>query len=85
MKFPSVEILVISTCPQCKALQDMLASHDVPFRAVDIDLLAKKEREELLTQITPHNPQKAFPITMINGKAIIGFQKDILLMELGLK
>ena len=85
MEDPTVKILVLTTCPQCKALRDLLAAHKIPFEATDVDLLAPEERKELLLRMAPHNPKKAFPITFINGKAIIGYQKDVLMEELGLK
>ena len=85
MKEPTIRLLVLSTCPQCKALGDLLTAHQIPFEATDVDLLAPEERKELLLQMAPHNPKKAFPVTFINGKAIIGFQKDLLMAELGIK
>ncbi len=85
MEEPIVKILVLTTCPQCKALRNLLTAHKIPFQATDVDLLAPEERKELLLQMAPHNPKKAFPITFINGKAVIGFQRDVLMEELGLK
>ncbi len=84
MENPKIRLLVLTTCPQCKALRDLLTTHKIPFETTDVDLLAPKEREELLLQMAPHNPKKAFPITFINGKAIIGYQKALLMEELGL-
>lgn len=85
MEDPTIQLLVLTTCPQCKALKDLLTAHKIPFEATDVDLLAPEERKELLFQMAPHNPKKAFPVTLINGKAIIGYQKDLLMAELGLK
>ena len=85
MGHPTVKLLVLTTCPQCKALRALLTTHKIPFEATDVDLLAPEERKELLLQMAPHNPQKAFPVTFINGKAIIGYQKDLLMEELGFK
>ena len=85
MKDPTIKLLVLTTCPQCKALRDLLTTHKISFEATDVDLLAPEERKELLRQMAPHNPKKAFPVTFINDKAIIGYQKDLLMEELGLK
>lgn len=85
MEQPIVKILVLTTCPQCQALKNLLSSHKIAFEATDVDMLAAEERKELLRQMAPHNPKKAFPVTFVNGKAIIGFQKDLLLEELGIK
>lgn len=82
---PTAKLYVLTTCPQCQALRNFLTSHHISFEATDVDLLAAEERDELLRQMAPHNPKKAFPVTIINGKAIIGYQIDILMKELGIK
>lgn len=85
MEHPTVQLLILTTCPQCKALQELLTANRIRFAAIDVDLLAEDEREDLLRRMAPHNPKKGFPVTFINGKAIIGFQKDLIMEELGLK
>ena len=80
-----VKLLVITTCLQCKALQDLLSSYNVDFESVDVDLMFKDERDELFAEMAPFNEKKAFPVTFIGDKAIVGFQKDVIMAELGLK
>jgi len=81
---PKVKLLVITTCLQCKALKDLLISHNVDFESTDVDLMFKDERDELFAAMAPYNEKKAFPITFIGEKAIVGFQKDVIMEELGL-
>ena len=81
----SVKLLVITTCIQCKALKDWLSSHNVEFESVDVDLMFKDERDELFAGMAPYNEKKAFPVTLIGNKAIVGFQKDVIMEELGLR
>ena len=50
-----------------------------------MDLMFKDERDELFAEMAPYNEKKAFPITFIGDKAIVGFQKDVIMSELGLK
>ena len=78
----TVHILVLTTCPQCKALKDFLTGQRISFETTEVDLLEAEEREKLLRSMAAHNPKKAFPVTFINGKAIIGFRKDLLIKEL---
>ncbi len=80
-----VKLLVLTTCLQCKALKDLLAEHGVDFDSVDVDLMIKDERDELFAEMAPYNEKKAFPVTFIGNKAIVGFQKDVIMEELGLK
>ena len=85
MERPTVKLLVLTTCPQRKALSDLLSTLKILFEAIYVDLLAAEEREELLRRMASHNPKKAFPITFINSKAIIGYRKDLLMEELMIK
>ncbi|MEE4164509.1 MAG: glutaredoxin family protein [Desulfocapsaceae bacterium] len=80
-----VKLLVLTTCLQCKALKDLLTEYGVDFDSVDVDLMFKEERDELFAKMAPYNEKKAFPVTFIGNKAIVGFQKDVIMEELGLK
>lgn len=75
---------MLTTCVQCKALKNMLDSYDVVYESTDVDLMPKEERDTLFKEMAPYNEKKAFPITFIGNKAIIGFQKDVIMDELGL-
>ncbi len=79
-----VSLLVLSTCLQCKALIELLRQHEVAFETTVVDLMLKDEREELFKNMMPYNEKKAFPVTFIGDKAIIGFQRELIMEELGL-
>ena len=79
---PRITVYVLSTCPQCKALRQLLLERNISFDTVDVDLLPSEERKALLAEMRPHNPKNAFPVTVVGGKAIIGFQKDLILEQL---
>ncbi len=80
---PRVRIYSLSTCVHCKALRDMLYQHDISFEMIDIDLLPREERQQFLNDIAAYNPQKTFPVVIVNDKAIVGFQKKLIMEELG--
>ncbi|BDD86621.1 glutaredoxin family protein [Desulfofustis limnaeus] len=84
MAEPRVRLLVLSTCLQCKALQELLKANDIAYETTVVDLMLKDEREELFRQMAPYNEKKAFPVTFIGDKAIIGFQRQLIMEELGL-
>jgi len=84
MRQEKVKLLVLTTCIQCKALKDLLSAHEVDFESTDVDLLFKDERDELFEKMAPYNEKKAFPVTFIGNKAIVGFQKQASMEELGL-
>lgn len=85
MSEPKVKLLVITTCLQCKALKDLLSAYNVDFESTDVDLMFKDERDELFAKMAPYNEKKAFPVTFIRDKAIVGFQKEVIMAELGLQ
>ena len=78
-----VSLLVLSTCLQCKALMELLNHYQIDFDLTHVDLLPKDEREELFKKMAPYNEKKAFPVIFIGDKAIIGFQKQLIMEELG--
>lgn len=84
MSEPKVKLLVLTTCLQCKALKELLRAYDVPFESTDVDLMIKDDRDQLFEEMALFNEKKAFPVTFIGDKAIVGFQKDVIMEELRL-
>ncbi|MEE4241830.1 MAG: glutaredoxin domain-containing protein [Desulfopila sp.] len=82
---PQVKLLVLTTCLQCKKLIDMLQEYNILFESTEVDLLEQRDREELLQQMAPYNEKNAFPVVFIGNKAIIGFQKEVIMKELGIE
>ena len=84
MSSPRIKLLVLTTCLQCKALKDLLTAHNVEFESIDVDLMFKDDRDKLFSEMAPFNEKRAFPVTFIGKKAIVGFQKNLILTELGI-
>ncbi len=85
MTAPRVKLLVLTTCLQCKALKELLSDKGVDFESIDVDLLLKDERDELFKEMKYFNEKKAFPVTFIDDKVILGYQKSLILEMLGLE
>ncbi|THB74774.1 MAG: hypothetical protein D6B25_12980, partial [Desulfobulbaceae bacterium] len=51
MSTPTVKLLVLTTCVQCKALKNMLDSYDVVYESTDVDLMPKEERDTLFKEM----------------------------------
>jgi glutaredoxin-like protein NrdH len=81
---PRVKLLVLTTCLQCKALKELLSDKGVDFESIDVDLLLKDERDLLFEEMKHFNEKKAFPVTFIGDKVILGYQKSLILETLGL-
>ena len=80
-----VRIYSLSTCAHCAALKKMLQQHGIAYEFIDIDLMTREERQQFLQEISPYNPQKIFPIIIVNNKAIVGFRRELIERELGIK
>jgi glutaredoxin len=83
MKGIEVKLLVLTTCLQCQALKALLTEHDIKYESTDVDLLVKDERDQLFAEMKDYNAKKAFPVTFIDQKIIIGYQKSLILDTLG--
>lgn len=79
-----ISLLVLTTCIQCKALKKLLDNHGIQYESTDVDLMIKDDRDELFREMAPFNEKKAFPVTFIGDKAIVGFQKKVIMAELEL-
>jgi len=73
-----VAIYTLSTCGWCKKLKRLLGALNVEYEYVDVDLLAKEDKERIFKEVRVHNPRESFPTVVIDhGKeVIIGFKED---------
>lgn len=79
-----VRVYSLSTCAHCAALKKMLRRHGIDHEFIDVDLMVREERQRFLEEIAPYNPQKTFPIIIVNNKAIVGFRRELIERELGI-
>jgi glutaredoxin-like YruB-family protein len=75
-----VKIYSTTWCGFCKAEKDWLKQNNVPFEEVNIEQ-DQKAAEAMIQK----SGQTGVPVTEINGKVIVGFDKAALKKELGLK
>jgi glutaredoxin len=81
----TVSFYGLSTCVHCRHAREFLEKHHVPFTLHYVDLAEGEERSQLLKQVREYNSGISFPTIVIdNAKVIIGFQPDVLLMDLDL-
>lgn len=71
-----VKVFTLSTCPWCKKLKQYLNDNDIPYSAVDVDLLFGEERENALAEVDKVAGKRAFPITVIKEVVILGFKPE---------
>ena len=74
-----VKVYSTSTCPYCNMAKDFLKENNVQFESLDVS-----QNKEALMEMREKTGQMGVPVIDIDGKIIIGFDKDAIKAELGL-
>jgi glutaredoxin len=70
-------LYAISTCAWCKKTKKFLKSLGVEYRYIDVDLLDPDEKKKIDSEVMKWNPQRNYPMMVINNeKCIVGFKED---------
>ena len=74
------KIKVYSTpiCPYCNALKDFLKENKIKFEDIDVS-----KDEKAVREIVKKSGQIGVPVTIIDGKVIVGFDKSALEKAIG--
>ncbi|MFN3966642.1 MAG: glutaredoxin family protein, partial [Endomicrobiia bacterium] len=75
----NVKIYTTSTCPYCHMLKSFLREKNIQFEDIDVGSSAEKAREMI-----KKSGQMGVPVVDIDGKIIIGFDKEAISKELGI-
>ena len=75
----NVKVYSTATCPYCRMLKDFLNEKKVPFENVDVG-----QDREAVKEMREKSGQMGVPVVDIEGKIIVGFEKDAIIKELGL-
>jgi len=80
METKKVKVYSTSSCPYCKMVKLFLDENNVPYDDFDVGM----DREKL-KEMVEKSGQMGVPVTDIDGKIIVGFDKDAIRQELGIK
>lgn len=80
----NVQIFTLSTCGHCKSTKRLLEKLSVQFDCIDVDLLEREERKEMLENLKALNPKLSFPTILIGDKVIVGYKENEIMEALGL-
>lgn len=67
----NVTVYTTPTCPYCKMTKDFLKENKVEFKDIDVSLDHKAAQEMI-----EKSGQIGVPVIDINGKIIVGFDKE---------
>ena len=76
MNYMKIIIYSTPTCPSCKNVKEFLKEKKIKFITKDVSI--KKNADEMIKK----SNQMSVPVIDINGKIIIGFEKDKLNRQL---
>jgi glutaredoxin len=64
--------------------KQFLKDNNVAYEYVDVDLSSEEDREKIRKEIQAKGGVLSYPTTIVDGKVITGFRKDLLTKELEL-
>ncbi|MBU0635790.1 glutaredoxin family protein [Candidatus Micrarchaeota archaeon] len=76
----SVSVYTTTTCPYCTMVKEYLKSHNVDFQEINVG-----EDQEKAQEMIQKSGQTGVPVLDINGKIIIGFNRDAIKEALDIK
>ena len=72
-----IMLYAISTCAWCKKTKKFLKSLGVEYRYIDVDMLDSDEKKKINGEVMKWNPQRNYPMMVINNeKCIVGYKED---------
>ena len=75
---PKIKVYSTPTCPYCNSLKDFLKENKIKFENIDVSKDEKAARE-----IVKKSGQIGVPVTIIDGKVIVGFDREALEKAIG--
>lgn len=75
-----VKIYSTETCPYCDQAKEFLKEHNIKFEDINVG-----DDKEAAREMVEKSGQTGVPVIDIEGKIIIGFDKEALKKELNIK
>jgi len=79
-----VKMYSLSTCSHCRSTKKFLADCNVPFDAIDVDMLQGEERAAMIEEVKKYNPNCSFPTILIGDQVVVGFKENEIKEALGI-
>ena len=76
---PKIIVYSTESCPYCHQLKDFLKEHNIKFTNIDVSKDKEKSKEMI-----DKSGQMGVPVMDIDGKIIVGFDKEKIKKELKL-
>jgi len=70
-----VKVFALSTCPYCRMSRTYLDENDVAYDVVEVDKLEGQERTDTIDEVKRLSGGTSFPVIVVDGEVIVGFNK----------
>ena len=74
-----IKVYSTSTCPYCHMVKKFLSDNKITFTDIDVS-----ENQQAAQEMTEKSGQMGVPVVDIDGKIIIGFDRDAIKKELAI-
>lgn len=74
-----VKVYSTETCPYCIMVKGFLRDHGIPFEDINVS-----DSRDALIEMRNKSQQLGVPVIDIDGKIIVGFDRDAIAQALGL-
>lgn len=71
----AVKVFALSTCPYCRMTRKYLEDQGVNYDVVEVDLLEGQEKDAALAEVRKLSGGTSFPVLIIDGEVVVGFNK----------
>lgn len=75
----SVKVYSTPTCPYCRIAKNFLKEKNIPFEELDVS-----RDKNALIEMKEKSGQMGVPVIDIDGKIIVGFNREAISKELGI-
>jgi len=80
----TVKVFALSTCPHCKRARAFLDESGIDYDVSEVDLMTGAERDEAIDEVRSLTGGTSFPVIIIDGQVVVGFNQSRLEELLGL-
>ncbi|MBI5199309.1 MAG: DUF3422 family protein [Nitrospirae bacterium] len=70
-----IKLYRLSTCHWCDAVEEFLNEHNFSYEGITIDNLNPDEQEKIISEVYSITGQRSFPVTLLDGGPVIGFDE----------
>ena len=71
----SVKLYALTTCPYCRRTRRYLDEGGVEYEVTEVDTLEGQEKEDAVAEVRKLSGGASFPVVIIDGEVIVGFNK----------